>query len=136
MIKEIPLPPDTCALGDVFLPTCNDLRVIPILRKGNQGMQMIGHQQPEMHMPVATFLPEIQRLPDDGGDRIMTKLVFSARRAVNRDKENSSIPDPRRNAMGQLPPDRVIFGRLIHILDRRRAQRSRPTIGKPASSTA
>ena len=99
MIKEIALPENVGRFGDNFFPIGDYFSRVSVLRKRNQRVQMIRHQQPEMHIPVPAFLAEFDRLPDDAGNLIDAQLVNMPGRTADGDKENGAIAYPGWNLM-------------------------------------
>ena len=104
VIEKITLPEDVCRLGDNLFPIRNDFGRVSVLGKRNQGVKVIGHQEAEMNIPVATPLAKFDGFPNGCGHLVVAKLVGLAGSANNGDKENRIIIHPGRNSVREFLP--------------------------------
>ena len=75
MIEEVPLPVNTGFFGDDFFPLGNDPSHIVVWRKGNQRMDVVGHQDEQVPPPVAASHAKLDRFEYCPGNIGDTELV-------------------------------------------------------------
>lgn len=73
-------------------------------------MKVIGHEEQKAHKPARFALAIGNGIEDLRGEIRMTELIFSARRAANRNKVNRTGFDPRQHVMGKTSAPKKIFG--------------------------
>jgi hypothetical protein len=94
MIEEVTLPMETRLLCHPFLPLENDLLHALFLRERHQSVQMIRHQQPQMHEPVMPLMSERNGIKDCTRHRLLTKRVLAPFLTADRDEEDRPIGCP------------------------------------------
>ena len=94
MIEEIPLPGNTVLACEKFFPIFNRLLHARFLRKCDDGMQMIWHEEGDAAMPDEPVMIMRDRGEKDIANARAAKLVFAARFAVDGDEKEGSIWNP------------------------------------------
>ena len=114
VIEKIPLPPDMHRPRTELFPFRNHHAHLSLLGKQYQGVQMVRHQQEQLHPPIAASILMRNRLEYLSGDFRRTELIATTRPTTDRDKENRVVrTNKRRNAMWQLCSCRQRHARRI-----------------------
>ncbi len=94
MIEKIALPLDRLVRGQVVFPIAYCLFYPGFAREGNDGVQVVGHEQHQTAVPCE-FLVIVRRGREDGGTDVgLTELVLAARDAVYCDEVEGAFRDP------------------------------------------
>jgi hypothetical protein len=88
VIEEISLPKNPEFASGEFLPLSDDARHLLVAGKGCQGVQMIGHQQDQVHPPIPAPLSKTNRFEQRRRQLGVTELVLTAWLTTDCQKEN------------------------------------------------
>ncbi len=105
VIEEVALPRDASRTGEEFLPVRNDGFQTGFGWKGDEGMQMIRHEQQQLAMPDKVLM-----IPGARGKYGLayfraTKMVLVAGFAIDGDEEQTAFRDPLWDLMWQAVAD-------------------------------
>jgi len=103
MFKKVALPVDADGFGGPFLPfTDNQLDRLAGRREGNQGVDVIGHEQENMRPPKSLLQAMLDGFKNGRCDVVRGKLVDPARFAFDGDEVNFLLRiNPQRNFVRQ-----------------------------------
>jgi len=106
MLEEIALPANAHGLGRPFFPLADDeLDAFAGWRKGNQGVNMIGHEQENMRPPKSLLLPMPDGFKESRRNSVRGKLVGPTQFAIDGDEVNRPLRvNPQRNFVWQRFP--------------------------------
>ena len=117
VIEEIPLPFDLVVTRQKMFPASHRRFHARLARKGDDPMQMIGHQQQEAAMP-GEFLVVMRRGGQHGVAHAgLAKRVLFSRNAVDGDEKERAVANPRRDfvaepsANGEIHDGSLAIGR-------------------------
>ena len=94
VIEEIALPGDADVAREILFPIFNRLLHPRLLRKRDDAMQMIGHEQGNAAMPDEPVVIVCERMEHAIPNARSAKLVFPARFAVDGDEKEGTIWNP------------------------------------------
>ena len=115
MFKEITLPADANVLGRPFFPFADDaLYGFTRWREGNQGVNMIGHEQEQIRPPKPFLLSMPEGFEESRRNFIYGQLVCSSHFAINGDEVNLSLRiNPKGDFVRQWLPAGNGHGKMI-----------------------
>ena len=108
MVEEVPLPFDSMFDRHKLLPVCNRGFYSRLAREGNDGVQMVGHQQAQAAMPDQ-FVVIVFHCGKNGIAGVgAAELVLTRRHAFDGDEKPTAFSHPLRDGVRQLFADRQI----------------------------
>ena len=130
VLEEIALPANARGLGRPFFPFADDEPdAFAGWRKGNQGVNMIGHEQENMRPPKSLLLPMPDGFKESRRNFVRGQLAGSTQFAIDGDEVNLPLRiNPQRNFVRQRFPSGNGHGENDRIRCRQ-TQRPKPTVG-------
>ena len=113
MVKKIALP---------FHPKLDRHKLLPVgdqcfharrTREGDDGVQMVGHEQTNSAMPEKVFMVVRHRCEHAVANSGLAKLVFARRHAFDGDEKTAAFRHPLRDGVWQFFTDGQIHGKTI-----------------------
>ena len=103
MIKIITLPSDAAMPGRMAFPSPDEIHhaISRVPPKRDQGVQMVGHDQGQLHPPTPFLLVKCHRIKQLARHRRIRQRSFAAFFAVDRDEKCRVIGNPRRRTVGE-----------------------------------
>jgi len=102
MVKKVVLPLCSFMRGQIPFPAADNPFHTRVFWKGNDGVNVIRHQQHQPTMPFEVLMVE----PGRGKDRVtsasMAQLIPAANFAVDRDEEEAALLNPERHFMRKM----------------------------------
>jgi hypothetical protein len=131
MIKKIALPFHTQSGRNESFPVCNHGLHSRFAWEGNDGVQMIRHEQAQTAMPDELVVIMRRRGKNAIADVGTAKQICSGRHAFDGDEKPTALCNPLRNGVGQFFTDGQIHAATVaKILKDDKVQgRARPTSG-------
>ncbi len=94
MVKIVSLPTNPCLTSNEFLGLCDQMLHFMIAGKCNQRVQVVRHQQKQMHMPFVTRMTKAESICHHGRNGFMTQLIFPTLCAIDRNEKDRVFPNP------------------------------------------
>ena len=113
VVKKIPLPFNPKLDGHELFPVGNERLHARLARNGDDGVQMVGHQQAKATMPEMFFMVVRHGGKDRIADASLTKLVFAQWHAFDGDEKRAAFRHPLRDGVRKFFPDRQIHTKTI-----------------------
>ena len=104
MIKKIALLLNAYIMSGVMLPLGERILQARHRREAHQCMEVIWHEQEQMHPPIAVLFTEHERIMHPSSGLRLAKLILATRLGANSDEVDRAILDPRWNTMRQFFP--------------------------------
>jgi hypothetical protein len=101
MIKEVSLPGNLVIPSEVFLPFTDGPFHARLARKGDNRVQMIGHQQHQPAVPQKTFVIVDCSRKDDVANSRAAKMIVPLAFAMNGNEKETPLRDPLRHFVWQ-----------------------------------
>ena len=105
VIEEITLPIHALFSGDILLPVLDRCLHSRFARKGEDGVQMIRHEQAQATMPDEFVVIEFHRGEHCIAGARVAQLVIARGHAVDRDEKPTPLRHPLRNCVWQFFAD-------------------------------
>ncbi len=113
MIEEVALPIHAVFPGYIFLPVFDHRGHSGLARQGQDGVQVIRHEQTKAAMPEELLVIVFHSCQHAIADVGAAQLVFTPGHTIDGDEKPTALGDPLRNCVRQLFADGQIHVRSV-----------------------